>query len=205
MARQLGVLFGLIILHLGTAACTGIVQIVPYTPTPNPIVTPDVPTNHSITASIGRLPARIVAKSIGLDTPIVEMGWRLVERWGEQVSEWNMPENEAAWHRNTAWPGEGSNIVISGHNASTGGQVFADLEELQIGDEITLWNENHETFVYQLIEKNIVRTFASSSEAQEYLRQVTEPTDKEQLTLITCWPRLSNTHRLIVIAEPKQG
>ncbi len=28
------------------------------------------------------------------------------------------------------------------------------------------------------------------------------PTTNERLTLVTCWPKRSNTHRLIIVAEP---
>ena len=28
------------------------------------------------------------------------------------------------------------------------------------------------------------------------------PTDDERLTLVTCWPYISNTHRLIIVAKP---
>lgn len=200
--HRVSILIGLVLLLWGVSACGSIIEVVPYTPTPgSPTPTSQVSAGGSITA-VGT-PAQIEAQTIGLDSPVVEMGWRVVERDGQPVSEWEMPDDEAGWHRNTARPGEGSNVVISGHNASTGGQVFAELEELQVGDEITLWNDSDESFVYQVTEKTIVRTFAISDEADEYLRTVTEPTPQEQLTLISCWPRWSNTHRLIVIAQPK--
>jgi len=194
---------GLLLLLLGTTACAGIIEVVPNTPPTPPATATPLARANPAKASEAQQPVRIVAKTIDLDAPVVAMGWRAVEQGGAWVSQWDMPENEAAWHRNTAWPGRGSNIVISGHNASTGGQVFAQLDDLQIGDEITLFNHNQETFTYQLVEKNIVRTFASSAETERYLRTVTEPTNQEQLTLITCWPRWTNTHRLIVIAQPK--
>jgi sortase A len=148
-------------------------------------------------------PTRIVVESIELDAPVVEMGWRVIEQGGQSVSEWEMPYDEAAWHRNSARPGQGSNTVISGHNESTGGQVFAELEELQLGDEIALWNDQDEPFVYHVVEKTFIRTFANSEEAQDYLKTAMDATPNEQLTLITCWPRWTNTHRLIVVAEPK--
>jgi sortase (surface protein transpeptidase) len=28
------------------------------------------------------------------------------------------------------------------------------------------------------------------------------PMDDERITLVTCWPETSNTHRLVVVAEP---
>ncbi len=197
--QRIGFLIGLATLFLGISACS-VVKVVPYTPTPNSAAMPQSPTNQ--TATTEGPPKRIVAQAIDLDAPIVEMGWRVVEQWGQPVSQWDMPDSGAAWHLNSSLPGRGSNIVISGHNESTGDHVFAELEELQIGDEITLWNDNQESFVYQLVEKNIIRTLAASQEAQNYLQTATEPTATERLTLITCWPRWTNTHRLIVIAEP---
>jgi sortase A len=143
-----------------------------------------------------------VAEAISLDAPVIEMGWRVVQQGENWVSEWEMPDNEAAWHRNSARPGQTSNVVISGHNASTGGHVFAELDELQVGDQVTLWNDKDEPLNYYVIEKNIVRTIFNSEEAQKYLQDIMVPTAKERLTLITCWPRWSNTHRLVVIAEP---
>jgi sortase A len=151
------------------------------------------------------MPTRIIAQSIDLDAPVVEMGWQTTERWGRVVSKWDVPDNDAAWHRNSASPGEGSNVVISGHNNSMGGRVFASLEELSVGDQITLWNDKGVSFTYQVREKKLIRALGASKEAQELLQLVVEPTSNEQLTLITCWPNWTNTHRLIVIADPLQG
>ncbi len=116
-----------------------------------------------------------------------------------------MPDNEAAWHRNSAVPGGGSNVVISGHNNSLGGRVFAGLEELTVGDQVTLWNGDGGSFVYQVREKKMVRALGASAETLAFLESVIEPTSHEQLTLITCWPNWTNTHRLIIIADPHQG
>jgi sortase (surface protein transpeptidase) len=30
-----------------------------------------------------------------------------------------------------------------------------------------------------------------------------QPSDDERLTLVTCWPQWSNTHRLIIVARPE--
>jgi LPXTG-site transpeptidase (sortase) family protein len=201
--QRLLLLIGPGILLIITSACGGIIQIGPVnTPTPTAPVTQTKPSTDAEIEAVTNSPTRIAAQTIALDAPVVEMGWHVVESVGQQVSEWEMPNTEAGWHRNSAGPGEGSNVVISGHNASTGGQVFAGLDELQVGDEITVWADA-DSFVYQVVDKTIIRTFAASDEADAYLRTVTEPTDHEQLTLITCWPNWTNTHRLIVIAEPR--
>lgn len=191
------------LLLIALSACGDLIQIVPVNP-PTPVAVSQIVTNNIPPETIAASPPRrIVAPTINLDAPIAEMGWRVVDQWGQLASEWEMPDEEAGWHRNSARPGEESNVVISGHNGSTGGQVFARLDELQVGDEITLWTDKPEPVVYQVIEKTIVRTFAISEEADRYLRSVSEPTAREQLTLITCWPNWTNTHRLIVIAVPK--
>lgn len=190
---------GLILVLLQTS-CNKI-RIVPIQ-TPTPVVTATPVLTPPPSAVTSGQPNHIGAPVIDLDAPVVEMGWRTVDEGGRLVSEWEMPDNEAAWHRNSARPGEGSNVIISGHNESTGGHVFARLDELQLGNEIILKNNLGESFTYQVIEKNIVRTFAISTEADEYLRSVTEPTAEEQLTLITCWPNWSNTHRLVIVAIP---
>lgn len=203
LIQQLLLFIGPGILLVITSACGGIISIGPInTPTPAVPVVQSQPSIDSEIEAVTNSPTRIAAQTIALDAPVVEMGWRVAERAGQQVSEWELPNTEAAWHRNSARPGEGSNVVISGHNASTGGQVFAGLDELQVGDEITVWADAN-SFVYQVVDKTIIRTFAASDEADAYLRTVTESTDHEQLTLITCWPNWSNTHRLIVIAEPR--
>lgn len=204
-AKRAASILGLLVAVIGLAACDGIVEIVPFeTPIPQPNLASQA-TDNQTSPQNSAPPSRIMAEAIDLDAPIVEMGWRAIRQGEQLTSEWEMPDNEAAWHRNSARPGEGSNVVISGHNASTGGQVFADLDELQVGDEITIWNDQDKRLIYQVTEKNIVRTFAASEEAQSYLLTATSPTNQEQLTLITCWPRWTNTHRLIVVAKPKQG
>ncbi len=202
--QPVGLYISLSILFLVLSACESPVQFVPaasLAPAPTEVIS--TANNVPEVSTVDTGPNRIEAEVIGLNAPVVAMGWRVIEQGGEFVSEWEMPDSEAAWHRNSARPGEGSNIVISGHNESTGGQVFAEVEELQVGDEITLWDNSEESFVYQVVEKSIIRTFVTSAKAQDYLRTVVEPTNTEQLTLITCWPRWTNTHRLIVIAAPK--
>jgi sortase A len=168
---------------------------------PTPVELPAVPVEQEAVVSLN-LPARIVAETIELDAPVVEMDWQIKEAWGQLVSEWNIPINEAGWHRNSARPGAGNNVVISGHNNSLGGHVFARLEELEVGDQITLWSEAGTAFAYQVDQKKLIRAWAPSAEAAADLQQVMASTPAEQLTLITCWPSWSNTHRLIIIAKP---
>lgn len=195
-------LYGLILLF-GGSACSEVITI-------SRISTPVPTTNLSAqTVSAERAvfggdgPTRLQIEVIDLDAPVVEMGWRAAEsEGGEAFSVWEIPVNEAGWHLNSARPGEGSNIVISGHNDSTGGHVFGDLDNVEEGDEISVWIDDDTIFAYQIADTQIVRAFNASQDELEYLAAVIRPTDREQLTLITCWPSWTNTHRLIVIAHP---
>lgn len=196
-----GWLIGLIV-FLGMFACAGLIKIEPIpTPTPTPVPTSQPPAETKLEASNGG-PVRVLNERIELDAPVVEMGWRLEEKWGQVVSEWVVPDEAAGWHLNSARPGEGSNVVISGHNNSTGGRVFGNLEELEIGNQVTVMADNGEAYKYQIRDKQIVRAFGASQETLDYLHQVIQPTGTEQLTLISCWPSWTNTHRLILIATP---
>lgn len=156
---------------------------------------------HTVVESAG-VPVRIVAEAINLDGPVVEMGWDAEQRGEQRFSVWHVPDTEAGWHSNSAHPGTESNVVISGHNNSLGGRIFADLENLQPGDTVTLWTDRDESFTYQIAETRLVRALLPSEETMAYLYEVMQPTPHEQLTLITCWPSWSNTHRLVLIATP---
>lgn len=155
--------------------------------------------------TVNRIPARIIAESIDLNASVVAMGWEVKEQGGKIITEWQVPEEEAAWHRNSGAPGGGSNIVISGHNSSAGGRIFANLEELNIGDQITVRNMQGDTFHYEVIDKKLVRTLGASQQTLDFLTAVTKPTPTERLTLITCWPSWSNTHRVIITAVPSHS
>jgi sortase A len=158
-----------------------------------------------LTSLTSGAPTRLTAPTINLDTPVVEMDWRPQEEGGQVVSVWNVPDSAAAWHRNSAAPGEGGNVLISGHNNSMGGRVFARLAELVPGDEVTLWNDRGQTFVYEVRDMYYIRALLASAEATKQLESVMARTPTEQVTLITCWPNWTNTHRLIVLATPKHA
>jgi sortase A len=192
-------------------ACNGLLVVKPLD-TPAPTATIDTlsaPAETVMTGTQtvdGRLPApaapgRIVAPAINLDAPVVVMDWRAEMQSEQSDSVWNVPENEAGWHLNSARPGQGGNVVISGHNNSVGGHVFGRLDELVEGDTVTLW-ANQTAYTYRISRRETVRTFGATPEMLTRLQQFAAPASTEQLTLITCWPNWTNTHRLILVAEP---
>ena len=99
-----------------------------------------------------------------------------------------------AHFRGTLYPGDGGNIFIFGHSSALDngkyGQVFANLNDLNKGDEVEL-SYNDKAFHYTVQNKKIV-------EATEL--SVLQNTPSEQLTLMTCWPVGTDQKRLVVIA-----
>src|SRR5690554_4289302 len=72
---------------------------------------------HPINESTARLPSRLEIPAIDVDIPVVELGWSQQEnRAGQIFSEWDVAAYAAGWHKNSALPGAGGNVVMSGHN-----------------------------------------------------------------------------------------
>lgn len=145
-------------------------------------------------------PTRIVIPKISVDAKVVEVGSQLKEVDGEQWIIWDVADYAAGHHKGSANPGEAGNIVITGHD-DINGEVFRYLENLQSGDEITLYaGEDQRVYVVQRLE--LVREKGASLEERKQNARFMAPTPDETLTLISCWPYRIDTHRIIVIAKP---
>jgi sortase A len=92
----------------------------------------------------------------------------------------------------TVLPGQDGNAAIAGHR-TTYGAPFYSLNELKVGDPISLTDTAGHTFVYKVSAPPQV---VSPSEVS-----VLDPTTFPQLTLTTCNPRFSATARLVVVAR----
>ncbi|MBK8800116.1 MAG: sortase [Anaerolineales bacterium] len=111
-----------------------------------------------------------------------------------------MADYAAGWHKNSSLPGETGNIVLSGHN-NIKGAVFRELDQLKRGDEIELFAGGTE-YRYTVDEVLIVpEKVCFEKQRQTNVRYINETAD-DRLTLVSCWPRNDNTHRIIVIAKP---
>jgi LPXTG-site transpeptidase (sortase) family protein len=150
---------------------------------------------------------RIIIPKLEVDAPVIELGWNLVFEEGDWRSEWQTADNAAGHHRNSANPGEAGNVVISGHH-NTKGEVFREVSEIGQpgvtfgqGDEIVLVTDNGDQYTYTVFGWERFPYEGALPEERgrhtEYLEQTADPT----LTLITCWPYESNTHRVVVIAK----
>jgi sortase A len=146
-------------------------------------------------------PTRLIIPAIDLDVPVIEMGWSVVEKDGQQVSEWEVPEWRAAgWLKTSALIGAIGNTVLEGHQ-DIAGRVFENLENLTEGDTIVVQTDSL-TRTYVIALRTIVPEKDQSLEVRRENARWIGPSNDERLTLITCWPRNDNTHRLILVALP---
>ncbi len=149
------------------------------------------------------LPSRIVIPSIKVDTPVVELGWSTKKTAaGAIFSEWDVAAYAAGWHKNSALPDQDGTVVMSGHNNILG-SVFRELDRLKRGDTITVYSGKR-ALAYTVDEVLIVPERHASLEQRKDNARYIEPTKDERLTLVSCWPRNDNSHRIIVIATPVQ-
>jgi len=131
-----------------------------------------VPTAGPSTALRLRIPA------LGVDAPIVQGdGWEQLKRGVGQ-------------HLGTADPGQAGNLVLSAHN-DIYGELFRHLDRLVEGDEIIVGTLTRE-FTYRVIYWEVVDPTDV---------EVMAPTQEPVITLISCYPYLVNSNRIVVVGE----
>ncbi|GAB4549538.1 MAG: sortase [Anaerolineae bacterium] len=146
-------------------------------------------------------PTRIVAPAINLDAKVVPVSWKQVLQRGRLVSVWEVAAYAAGWHKNSALPGTGGNVVLSGHH-NTKGEVFRYIIDLEPGDTVTLY-VGERPYTYTVESRFVLRDKGRSEEKRRENARWIGPFPDERLTLVTCWPYTSNTHRVIIIARPE--
>lgn len=106
-----------------------------------------------------------------------------------------------AHFKGTPLPGDGGNSFIYGHSAvdsffrnhkNLPETIFSRLNNIDIGQEIAITKEN-KTFTYVVRNKKIV--------APDDFSILRTQSNKETITLMTCWPLGIGTKRLVVVAE----
>ncbi len=147
------------------------------------------------------VPDRLQIPVIDVDVPVVELGWHAAtHRDGQILSEWDVAEYAAGWHKNSARLGEPGNMVMSGHNNILGA-VFRELDQLKKGNEVILYVGDYQAF-YAVDQVVIVPEKNATPEQRKENARWIGPFDDDRLTLVSCWPRNNNTHRIIVVAHP---
>ncbi len=138
--------------------------------------TPVVP----IDSDSGRI-IRIGIPAINVDAPVV------------QGDDWEALKTGVGLNAESGLPGKPGNVILSGHN-DIYGQVFRELDRLTTGDEILLLTEKN-AYTYTVTGTQIVQP-----SQVEVMRQTGDST----LTLISCYPYLVDTQRIVVSAALKK-
>lgn len=129
----------------------------------------------------GSRPVSINIPSVGLSLDVKEAA---IEN-----GVWQTSEVDANHLNQSAYPGDGGNIVIYGHNKNS---IFGPIRWLEKGAEIEVTDEKGIKHTYRVIET----TEVSPDNIQFVL-----PKSEEILTLYTC-TGLFDSKRFIVVARP---
>lgn len=147
------------------------------------------------------LPDRITIPVIELDAPVIVADFKEVTVDDKIYRQWVAPDMFAAgWHRTSALLGEPANTVLNGHHNAFG-EVFRRLVDLQAGDVILVYS-GERRFAYAVAQRMILAERGQPLDVRLANAQWIQPSSDERLTLVTCWPYTSNTHRLILVAMP---
>jgi LPXTG-site transpeptidase (sortase) family protein len=147
------------------------------------------------------VPLRVVIPSIELNAPVIPAPVDFETIAGKEFLQWMVPDEYAiGWHTTSAMLGETGNTVLNGHHNAYG-EVFVSLENVSEGD-IIMVESDHTRYIYQITNKMILPEKYEQIEVRMNNAQWILPSVDERLTLISCWPYETNTHRLIVVARP---
>lgn len=177
--------------------------IIPPTSTPLPTSTipPTLTPTFTVTPTPQpQPPTRLVISKINVNSAIHPIRVNTSGDPLNPIVTWPEVGYGVAHDQDSANPGEAGNILLLGHN-NYAGQVFRRLNELDIGDEIIVYTQDQK-FVYVVQEKEVVKAILMTDQDAELHAFYLEPKREETLTLISCWPYSTYTHRIYVVAKP---
>ncbi len=123
-------------------------------------------------------PMRVRIAAIGVDHPVV-MG-----------DDWEALKRGVGYHLGSANPGMRGNMVLSAHN-DIYGEIFRHLDQLSAGDEVVVYTMTQE-YHYVVRESRVVEKSDT---------WVLGATQSPTLTLISCYPYMIDTQRIVVFAD----
>jgi sortase A len=176
---------------------------VPTVPTPTPMGGGILPSGHEPPEEPGSVPTHLrslvegeAPPPVAIPTPGPEAPTRIVipainvDALIVEGDTWEQLKLGVGHHLHTANPGERGNMVLSAHD-DIYGEIFRRLSDLELRDEVTIYADE-QPYRYIVTAKQIVEPTEVN---------VMAPTTKPVVTLITCYPYMVDTHRIVVIAE----
>jgi sortase (surface protein transpeptidase) len=162
-----------------------------------------MPTEGDAASYAANRPITLTIPAIGLDAPVVPMGWEVALIDNKVTTRWTVPLDAVGWEVNSAGAGDAGNVILVGHQALGSGLLRPlALGEIEIGQEILVMVADGTTHIYQVSEETppitaIGATVEETAQAAAYLA----PGDTAKLTLVTGWPADTTTHRVFVVAD----
>ena len=151
------------------------------------------------------IPIRLSIPAIDLEADIVNAQSKEIVQGEKTYAQWLAPDEYAVgWHFDSAFLGEPGNSVMNGHH-NVFGKVFENLDKLSSGDEIFIYGNDSYEYKYVVSNTMIFPERDVSFEKRLENARWILPSEDERITLITCWPYFSNTHRLIIVARPVES
>ena len=136
---------------------------------------------ESFSEQKSELPVQITIPSVGIDLP--------VETGEIKDGVWKISYSSATFLNSSARPGNSGNTVIYGHNKKA---IFGNLPYLSLGQKIYVKTVDGKIYIYEAYWKD----FVASDRVD-----LVEETDKEELTLYTCWG-IFDQNRAVIKARP---
>lgn len=121
---------------------------------------------------------RIQIPALSVDAPIV------------QGDGWEQLKKGVGQHIGSTNPGQKGNLVLAAHN-DVYGQIFRELDRLNPGDQIIVYTQLRQ-YVYTVTRTTLVEPTQV---------EVMAPTTDATVTLISCYPYLIDTQRIVVAAK----
>ena len=160
----------------------------PQPPTPTPYNPVDKPMEMKI-------------DSVGIGARIVESKPDTIRIGSTDYIQWKAPDEGAVgWQSTSARLGEVGNSVFFGHH-NVHGMVFKELNKVQPGDLIEITGR-YAIFTYQVVNVMIYKERGVDMPTRLENARWILPSEGERITLVTCHPFETNTHRLVVVAIP---
>ena len=125
-------------------------------------------------------------QGIQIDVPAIAVhNWPIVQGDG-----WEQLKKGVGQHIGSADPGQNGNVVLAGHD-DVFGEVFRNLDKLQPGDQIVLYTMQQQ-YTYLVTETRIVEPGQV-----DVMNSTSDPT----VTLISCYPYMVDSKRIVVFAK----
>jgi LPXTG-site transpeptidase (sortase) family protein len=142
---------------------------------------------------------QISIPSLGVESKVIPVGWRIQFEDEIQSSEfeWDSPGADVGWVITSALPDETGNVILYGHN-NLYGKIFEHLADLVKGDKVYLQTGN-QRWEYEVRYNLVLPILGASRDQLKSYQKYLHPTQDARVTLISCWPPISNTHRVVII------